>query len=199
MLGQFSGTIDSREARDAYHSRLGRKPDRNVRTLDLMSYHLRSLLHRNDTMGMAASIEARFPFLDEDLVHTAINFPYRYKARLSTTVWEKEHPFIRDKWVVREVADRYIPKNLSRRKKWGFEVSAIRRMQTSPEYFRDSFFARHFKLSHQEMTYFLNEADRNLKTRILMLETWGQMFINDVPVQTIQDKLLKHASIQKPN
>jgi asparagine synthetase B (glutamine-hydrolysing) len=30
-------------------------------------------------MGMAASIEARFPFLDGQLVEAAINLPYKYK------------------------------------------------------------------------------------------------------------------------
>ena len=36
-------------------------------SLDLLGYNLRALLHRNDSMGMAASIEARFPFLDNRL------------------------------------------------------------------------------------------------------------------------------------
>jgi len=41
--------------------------------LDQMSYLLRTLLHRNDCLGMAASIESRFPFLDSRLVKLAVN------------------------------------------------------------------------------------------------------------------------------
>ncbi len=45
--------------------------DEDLWTMDYLGHHLRSLLHRNDTMGMAASIEARFPFLDHDVVSFA--------------------------------------------------------------------------------------------------------------------------------
>ena len=57
--------------------RIDDKSDHNVRTLDLMRSHLRTLLHRSDTMGMSDRIEARFPLLDEELLSTAINLPFR--------------------------------------------------------------------------------------------------------------------------
>ena len=43
---------------------------------DLGHYDLGRLLHRNDTMGMAASIESRFPFLDSAFVRLAVNMPH---------------------------------------------------------------------------------------------------------------------------
>ena len=61
MLGQFEKTIDRRNAREAYTNVLKKPVDQNVRSLDLLRDHLVTLLHRNDTMGMSASIEARFP------------------------------------------------------------------------------------------------------------------------------------------
>ena len=67
---------------------LTRRPigDHEAASLDLMSYLLRTLLHRNECLGMAASIEARFPFLDSRLVKLAINMPYQYKVRFSPRV-----------------------------------------------------------------------------------------------------------------
>ena len=62
-------------------------------------------------------------FLDNEVVKVAVNMPYRYKIRFSPTVLEKAHPGIRDKWVVRKVADRYIPRELSQRIKIGFRTS----------------------------------------------------------------------------
>ena len=89
-------------------------------SLDYLQYHLRTLLHRNDSLGMEASIEARFPFLDLRFVEAGINMPSNTKLRYSPWVFEKAHPFVRDKWVVREVANRWIPRGLSQRLKVGF-------------------------------------------------------------------------------
>ena len=47
------------------------------------------------------------------------------------TLFEKSHPLLRDKWIVRKLADRYIPKKLSRRKKLGFPTTALERMNIS--------------------------------------------------------------------
>ena len=158
MLGQFESTMDCRYSRELYSQRLGRKVDRNVRTLDLLGNHLRTLLHRNDTMGMGASIEARFPFLDEQLIETAINLPYRHKIRFSPTVWERDHPFLRDKWVLRRVADRYLPKILSQRKKLGFEVSAFGRMQINKKFFKRAFVTDFFKLRPKESDFLFENS-----------------------------------------
>ncbi|HSF77764.1 MAG TPA: asparagine synthase-related protein, partial [Steroidobacteraceae bacterium] len=54
--------------------------------------------------------------------------------------------FMRDKWVIRRIADRYLPKALSQRKKLPFSVSAFHRMQIAREYFDNSFVAESFKL-----------------------------------------------------
>ncbi len=197
MLSQLSSTRELQNNRAGYATRLGCPPDRNVRTLDLLSYHLRTLLHRNDTMGMAASIEARFPFLDEPLVAAAINFPYRYKIRFSARVWEQEHPFLRDKWVVRRVADRYLPGLLSQRKKWGFGVSAIRRLKVRDDYFRESFVQRHFRLSDTELDVFLAQADAAMRTKLVMLDAWGRLFVDDEPLHAEKQRLLQFGRIEE--
>ncbi len=145
-------------------------------------------------MGMSASIEARFPFLDEKLVETAINLPFRHKIRWDAGVWEKEHPFVRDKWVLRRVADRYLPKSLSQRKKRGFPVSAFRRMHLHRDYFKNSFLTDHFKLTEGEFDFLIEGADQRLKTRLMMLEAWGQIFFGGLSPDAMRDKLRQHAS-----
>lgn len=185
--------MEGRQFRKIYAERMGRAFDRNVRTLDLLAYHLRTLLHRNDTMGMAAGIEARFPFLDERLAETAINLPYRYKIRLSLGVWERAHPFMRDKWVLRRVADRYLPKQLSQRKKWGFNVTAFDRMRIRKEYFKRSFVTDYFKLSSGEFDHLFETADQSLKVKLMMLEVWGQIFIEERALPVVRESLKQHA------
>jgi asparagine synthase (glutamine-hydrolysing) len=199
MLTQGSSTAHERRAREVFASTFGPaggKGTSAIRSLELLGYHLGTLLHRNDTMGMSASIEARFPFLDEALVETAVNLPYRYKIRFSPRAWEREHPLLRDKWVVRAVADRYMPKHLSKRKKWGFDVSAYRRMSIDNGFFADSFVADFLRMSTARFDACLDELSPALKVKFMMLEMWGQMFIRGDDVDTAHASLRRHAVIR---
>ncbi len=167
----------------------------NVRTLDYLNYHLRTLLHRNDCLGMAASIEARFPFLDNEVVKVAVNMPYRYKIRFSPTVFEKAHPGIRDKWVVRKVADRYIPRELSQRIKIGFWTTAFERMKVSPDYFDNSFVRNLFELSSTQMRNIISQSDQDITMRLLHLDIWGHVCIRDLSHESSLKKLRQHVSL----
>ena len=70
-----------------------------------------NLLERGDRMSMAASLELRPPFLDHHLVELAFSLPSRLKVRGRTT-----------KWIVKEVARRYLPAEIVDRRKVGFRV-----------------------------------------------------------------------------
>ena len=141
-------------------------------SLDYMHYHLRTLLHRNDTMGMAASIEARFPFLDNDVARFGVNLPGRHKLRKSPFVFEKAHPFIRDKWVVREVANRYVPQDLSQRIKVGFWTTVFDRLEIAPDFFKNSSLGDVLKLSNTQMKQTVEEGSPDLALRLMLADVW---------------------------
>jgi asparagine synthase (glutamine-hydrolysing) len=183
----------TREVASTFSS--GEIPNGNMLTVEYLNYHLRTLLHRNDCMGMAASIEARFPFLDHEVVKAAVNMPYRYKLRFSPTVLEKAHPGIRDKWVVRKVADRYIPRRLSQRIKIGFWTTVFQRMNVSPEYFDNSLVRDLFELSPGPMHSVLGRSDQDLMMRLLHLDVWLHVCFQELPFDDIVGKLRKHVSI----
>ena len=61
--------------------------------------HLGSILYRTDRMGMMASIENRVPFLENDIVHYALNLPLKYKIAHDES-----------KFILKKVAERYLPK-----------------------------------------------------------------------------------------
>ncbi len=195
-LGGFEREEDDAAVREAF-SRGGfgeLSGLRNVRTLNLLGYHLRTLLHRNDRLGMAAGIEARFPLLDEDLLRTAVNMPYSMKIRWSPGTVEREHLFLRDKWVLRKVADRYIPKVLSRRRKGAFPVTAFERMRVSSDYFRNSFVADFFELGFHDLDLLLSSCGQALRTRLLLLDVWGQICFDALSEQECVDRLRRHIS-----
>ncbi|QPC91084.1 asparagine synthase (glutamine-hydrolyzing) [Mesorhizobium sp. INR15] len=79
---------------------------------DLYS-HLQDLLHRHDRLAMAASVELRVPFLENRLIDFAIHLPRRHKYRDKT-----------GKWLLKKVAEKYIPHENIAAPKVGFEVSA---------------------------------------------------------------------------
>jgi asparagine synthase (glutamine-hydrolysing) len=169
---------------------------KEMTSMDGMSSILRNLLHRNDCLGMAASIESRFPFLDSRLVKLAVNMPYRYKVRFSPRVLEREHPFLRDKWVLRKVADRYLPAVLSQRKKRGFPTNAHSRMDIPAEFFEKSFVADLFDLDRLAMRYLMEHADRGMKRRLLQLEVWAHVCLHDAPRTEILAKLRNHITVR---
>ena len=70
-----------------------------------------NLLERGDRMSMAASLELRPPFLDRTLVELAFRLPTSVKLRHGD-----------GKWVVKQVARRYLPASIVNRKKSGFRV-----------------------------------------------------------------------------
>ena len=78
---------------------------------DVRGWLVDNLLERGDRMTMAASVELRPPFLDLDLVEWALTLPSSLKI----------HGRV-GKWLVREVAGRYLPHDIITRPKIGFRV-----------------------------------------------------------------------------
>lgn len=78
--------------------------------LDLRSY-LSCLLTRQDKMSMAASVEARVPFLDFRIVEWSWLISEKAKIRLLT-----------NKWIVKKMAERWLPREIVYRNKVGFGV-----------------------------------------------------------------------------
>ena len=78
--------------------------------LDFVTY-LVSILNRQDKMSMATSLEARVPFLDNDMIDFARSLPLAYKQTLR-----------RRKRVLMAVASRYLPSEIIHRRKSGFGV-----------------------------------------------------------------------------
>lgn len=164
-------------------------------TLDYLGHHLRTLLHRNDTMGMAASIEARFPFLDNDLARFGVNLPGRHKLKRGL-VFEKAHPFMRDKWVVRAVADRLIPRDLSQRIKIGFWTTVFQRLDIADAMLVSPHLGALLRLSTRQLEQMAAEAGPDLKLRLMHLDIWHRICIDGEDDATSQARLADMVTIR---
>lgn len=84
-----------------------------VSLLDQNTY-LQAILKRQDKMSMATSIESRVPFLDNELLDFANSLPSSFRLRGFTP-----------KRLLKDVALRYLPRDIVERKKSGFGVPLV--------------------------------------------------------------------------
>lgn len=86
------------------------------------SFFLRGLLHVEDRLGMAFGLEARFPFLDQDLFDLAQEIPAHWKVSPFHKEQEPREYKRSDngKVILREAMERILPEAISRRDKQGF-------------------------------------------------------------------------------
>lgn len=196
LHSRFEVLEEARQVRSELTER-NSPPERGLLpSMDLLHYNLRSLLLRNDLMGMAAGIECRFPFLDTRLVRAGLNLPYNSKIRFSIRTRDAAHPWFCDKWIIRKVAARYLPARLSQREKKPFPVDAYSpaRLQIREQFFAQSFVAEIFDLSSHEMHYLLQKAGHELKFRLMQLEIWNQVCLRG-SFDRIVPMLKDHVSI----
>ena len=89
----------------------GRTPIESMRLRDIRQYLCDDLLVKVDRAAMSTSLETRAPLLDHKIVEMALSLP--------------EHVLVRagvGKWVLRQILDRYVPRQLVERPKAGFSV-----------------------------------------------------------------------------
>jgi asparagine synthase (glutamine-hydrolysing) len=136
-----------------------------------------NLLERGDRMSMATSVESRPPFMARDVVETAFALPSRFKAGGRTT-----------KWVIKQIARKYLPAQIVDRKKVGFRVPLDRWFRGEIQDFaratllaRNAFVCEVF--DRRAVTAIVDDhtsarRDEEMKLWILLsLEMWHRRFI----------------------
>lgn len=147
-----------------------------------LSDFLTPLLRRLDRASMGASVETRVPFLDHRLVHRAINMPLDYKVGKYA-----------DKWVLKQVARRYMPDFLVDRKKAGFPLplDAYIAPLAQAAFFRDGFCQNTLGISSRA----IDRITANWRPRVfgffgmLTLEIWGRIHMLGEPVAAIDERI----------
>lgn len=152
-------------------------PVQKAQQLEIMIFLERYLLStQGDRVAMANSVECRYPFLDNDLVEFALGLEDRLKIRGLT-----------EKFIVRRVAEKYLPQEILRRKKFPYRAPVSAQKILKDPYFQYVLGPDMLKKFHifkpETVESFLKKAfEKNiLRERELML------FIGILTTQTLCD------------
>ena len=146
-----------------------------------MTNFLTPLLRRLDRMSMAASVECRTPFLDHRLVDTVVNLPLSYRLRGST-----------DKWMLKEIAARYLPRNIVYRKKVGFPLPLEDYLAPlAQEEFFHEVFAWRSGDAPERASGGVSNWRQNVHGffNLLALEIWGRLFFLHQPLEELTEQV----------
>jgi asparagine synthase (glutamine-hydrolysing) len=148
-------------------------------------------LERNDAMGMAVGLKSRFPMLDGKILRLAVGVPLSFKLRFSPDCRDTQRMFVCDKWLLRQVALRYLPPEYCLRRKRPFPTDAFARLQIDRDALKDSFVTNLLELSKLESRKTLENASQKLLLRLLHLDIWGRLFILSDSPSSVTTKLSK--------
>jgi asparagine synthase (glutamine-hydrolysing) len=140
---------------------------------------LHELLMKQDQMSMAASVESRVPFLDHGLVEFAGTLPPPLRLRGRS-----------GKWIVKKVAEKYLPRDIIHRPKMGFPVPFSTWLKEETGGFvRDVLFdpgtrqRGYFNFPYIEKLFqWHREGRRDCHSQLWMLlnfELWQRVFFDD--------------------
>ncbi|MEO1017106.1 MAG: asparagine synthase (glutamine-hydrolyzing) [Pseudomonadota bacterium] len=145
---------------------------------------LTPLLRRLDRMSMGNSVECRVPFLDHRLVHKAINLPLSHKVGSYS-----------NKWALRQVAHRYMPKEFAQRRKMGFPLPLMNYIAplAQPEFFRSGFCEQVLELRSVGIESALKDWNNRVHAvfGLLAMELWGRQFVLGQSLEMVEAHIAK--------
>ena len=162
--------------------------DRMLHT-DLMTRMPDHLLVLVDRMTMAHSLESRAPFMDHRLVEFAASVPGRFKLK----GW-------RLKYILRQLALRYLPRELVERPKQGFGFPLGAWMRADVRAFLEALVrhSRFVQLGLFEPGYLQRLVDEHIRGRaehtfrlwiVINLELWHRLYFEGETVESVREQV----------
>jgi asparagine synthetase B (glutamine-hydrolysing) len=143
---------------------------------------LTPLLRRLDRTSMGASVECRVPFLDPRLAAKAANLPLDYKIGKRA-----------DKWVLKEVARRYMPAKLVDRPKMGFPLPLDDYIAplADPAFFAGGFLETVLGFSGPGIERQLGQWRRFVHGTfgLVTLEMWGRLYLMGETIEALDARI----------
>ena len=173
-----------------------RQAGRHALTLDLLGGHLRTLLHRNDRMGMRWGIECRFPYLDDEVIRLGVNLPVRHKLSVTRRFHDRKHPFLRDKAVLRDVARARLPTDVAERVKDGFPSLGPRELRVDPTFLRGGWLAEALGLTDAGVTHMCEQESPHQAAKLASVEVFGRLYGHGDSAEQVTEELRATSAVR---
>lgn len=181
--------------RHHYQSKSSKAVNIGAESYSMLGTHLFALLHRNDRMGMMSSIEARFPFLDLEVLKFGINLPVQWKLRKVPFFHNFKHPFESDKYVVRALGKRCLPRKLYSKPKWGFGTHSHESLKVNPKVFQNGYVQDICSLSTDDLSRIVQEENSYFVGKLVSVELFGRQYAMSQSIDEVKTHVRKHVSI----
>ncbi len=162
---------------------------RQIASFELLCQLPNSYLMKTDKATMANSLEARVPYLDHKVVEFAYSLPRQYKIYGNWFNMKKAN----EKYILREIAKKYLPNEIVMRKKRGFPLPIPQVLKSNMDKIRG------YLLSHNSLALSLFSRKKieslfNFKTclyspiekekeallwKLYLLEVWHNLYIKE--------------------
>ena len=140
--------------------------------------YLEHLLNREDKSAMQASVECRVPFLDLNVVDFALNLPFKFKLRSGE-----------GKWVIKKLAERYLPRDVIYRRKLGFNLPARDYLSYSDRIFEGGFWESEFGIDRKTIAEECSNGGSSFWYGFLVTEIWGRLFFRGESIPDVKQTL----------
>lgn len=164
-------------------------------SIQMIREGLIALLHRNDRMGMMASIESRFPFLDEPILHFAVNLPLKMKQRWGLKIYDPKHPFLVDKAIVRQTALDYLPEKMAFKRKSGFAMYGHKNIHVKPGYFSGGYAADLLRMTPEAEAHMLRMQDPYFIAKLVSVDIFGRIFSYRESTEQVQERISRFLTL----
>ncbi|XZF15381.1 asparagine synthase (glutamine-hydrolyzing) [Chitinophagaceae bacterium MMS25-I14] len=178
---EIQNTLDDHAPENYFSSLLNEIPGEHDPLNQMLYWEMRGFLadhnlNYTDKMGMAAGVEIRVPFLDKELVELAATMPPALKMKGRQT-----------KYILKKLAERYLPKEIIYRPKTGFGAplrSWIQRdMQpVIRQYFSEEYINRSGIFDYNALQQLLHDNDTGKRDAsyiiwaVLAVLRWQELF-----------------------
>lgn len=151
-----------------------------ARSVDDLYYSLDTLLRRHDRMAMASSVEMRVPFIENSVIDLGVHLSRRAKYRDG-----------RGKWVVKKVAERYLPKDIVHARKRAFPMPP--QFDAGSEVLLQRGATRDLMRWSSSTTEYVTDAcrrDPTLRFLLVGFELWSQLEFGGRTIDDLGTQLL---------
>ena len=160
--------------KDFWNNLNNKSSSEKMMILDFLTYLPDDILCKVDRATMSTSLENRSPFLNKDLIEFAFNLPINYKIRGN-----------QNKWIIRELSNKFIPKKYMNRPKNGFAIPLANWLRTSLREWADELIHKESIIVDQYLNkkkiiqiwnnhLNLKEDNQALIWNLLMILSWQQ-------------------------